>query len=215
MTINYEVPTNDPLYPNPCTKDNATGVYGERLGGTGSKGDPDSWHPEVMDFLISYYNLSSVLDFGCGVGYHSKFFKDRGLRVCSLDGFEGVREWHQCPDDLVIHDIYKGPFLLEDKPDLFWSCDVFEHIHEEHVPKIIETCKNTNKVIAFAAAPVGWGGHHHVNCQNPPYWIKKFTEAGFKYNDEVTQFCRSITPKGHNGRINASFFQRSGLVFEV
>jgi hypothetical protein len=51
----------------------------------------------------------------------------------------------------------------------------------------------------------GQGGHHHVNCQPPEYWIGVLAGAGFRHDPELTRQAKALTPTG--------YFDWSGLVF--
>jgi len=205
--------SNKETWENPNVKDQGC-IHDNHVGGTEQGGDPSGWHPEVWDLLCSRFEINSMLDIGCGVGTSQLFFERNGINNLGIDGTDKVIPFHRMVNNLIIHDLTLGPFKHGDF-DLVWSCDVFEHIEEKFIQNIFDTLNASNaKIIAFAAAPVGWGGYHHVNCQNPPYWIEKMAEfcSGYTYDEALTTECRTISPIGSYGR-NQSFFQRSGLIF--
>ncbi len=187
------------------------GIVDGDFGGTTSDGDCNSWHPEVWAILVEKFNVKSLLDIGCGVGLAQSFFEKNDIENLGIDATEKLRPHHAVPNKFVIHDMTKGPY--KHSFDMVWSCDVFEHIDEEYVQNILDTLDMATKVAAFSAAPAGWGGHHHVNCKNPDYWIEKVTSyTKFKYDEALTKRCRASTPTFSNGR-DESYFARSGLVF--
>lgn len=197
---------------NPCA-DGRPLNFGH-LGGTSTRGDPDSYFPEMWEWLIGYFKLESVLDVGCGVGYAQKFFHDHGLTTFGVEGSQDVLRYHPLPQLAQRHDlttgVWAGPGRLY---DLVWCCEVAEHVEERFVQNVIETLRShCGKVLAFCAAPVGAGGYHHVNCQNPPYWIEKLTAAGLCFREDLTGEAKKLAPPGKCGR-RKSYFDRSGLIF--
>lgn len=209
---------NNPDWTNPCSDGGERLDFGH-LGGTSTEGDPDSWYPELWDWLVREFGLGSVLDVGCGVGHAQKFFFDRGLLTWGLD-CEGVlarhllRETSEKPG-LIVHDLTTGPWGWVDttRADLVWCCEVAEHVEEQFVDNVVRTvADNCYKVLAFCAAPAGAGGFHHVNCQDPPYWVAKLEAAGLTYRPDLTDHARSLCPEG-NGRSARNYFRRSGLIF--
>lgn len=204
---------------NPCSINGELLRFGH-LGGTSTTGDPDSWYPELWSWLIQEFKVVKMLDVGCGVGFTQDFFSRQGVFSYGIDA-EPVLARHLWKDSageadmyLSCHDFTRGCLLGWGKKfDLVWCCEVAEHIEEQFVNHIVRTLAlNTGKVLGFCAAPKGAGGHHHVNCQNPPYWIDKLCEAGLVYqsqmSDEARGFCTEV-----NGRSANNYFRRSGLIF--
>lgn len=207
--------TNKETWNNPCTK-NMGGLHKDHLGGTEIGGDTDSWTPEVLDYLFQKYPLHSALDFGCGTGTTQLFFERNNIKHIGVDGTDIVKPYHRVPEKLEIFDLTTGAFNFG-KYDLVWSTDVFEHIEEQYIENIFNSIINTQPyIIAFAAAPEGWGGYHHVNCKNPDYWIEKTLLycKEYEYMDAETEFCRNLCPPLQYGRQH-SFFNRSGLIFKI
>lgn len=63
----------------------------------------------------------------------------------------------------------------------------------------------------MTAAPPGDGGHHHVNCQLPDYWIDKLREKGMRFSFELTVKARERATSLKPGE--KSHFARNGLIF--
>jgi len=196
---------------------NPSSLKGKRLdfghlGGTSTSGDPDSWYPELWTWLIRTNRLGSVLDVGCGVGYSQKFFHDSGLITLGVD-CKQVLEHHVLGEKTLVHDFTTGVAPLPGRFDLVWCCEVAEHIPEEFVSNLAYTfAMGCGKLLAFCAAPRGAGGYHHVNCQNPPYWISLLSKYGFTINEEMSEHGRRLCGP-HYGRGKNNYFYRSGLIF--
>lgn len=176
------------------------------LGGTAKGGDEHSWCPELwMQLLSELPSNGRVLDVGCGVGYSQRFFHEAGFETIGMD-CEQMRSHHLLPLKFTAHDLTTGPWLSETPFDLVWCCEVVEHVFESRVQNVIDTLvKNCCGTLAMTAAPVGADGCHHVNCQNPPYWINKIEAAGLLYQKELTERLRKLP---------GLYFQRTGMVFK-
>lgn len=199
---------------NPCGKGREL-VEG-RLGGTSDAGDPDGWFAEMWLYLVREFSLKSALDVGCGVGFAQKFFHDCGLDTLGVDGSQLVLDHHLLKDQpgrVLRHDLATGPLLTGRVFDIVWSCECGEHIPAEHSQHFVDTiAKNAGLLVAVCMAPGGAGGHHHVNCQDPDYWVGRFAAAGLRHEAELTEYCRSLCDES-NGRCQRNYFRRSGLIF--
>lgn len=199
---------------NPCSQKGQK-LYFDHLGGTRTTGDPDSWFPEMWRWLLDEFQVSSVIDIGCGVGFAQRFFAEQS-EISKAHGVDcdQVLEHHLLSREaLFSHDFIVSPWDGGKPYDLVWCCDVAEHIVPEFVGNIVQTLtKNCGNILAFSAAPKGAGGHHHVNCQDPPYWITLLTQAGLHFQPELTQQAKALCDNT-NGRSPHNYFLRSGLIF--
>lgn len=185
-------------------------IYDGALGGTSVGGDPDSYFPELWEWLIDSFGITSVLDVGCGCGFTQEFFECRDVMTIGLEGSRKVVERHLRPAQVIHHDLRQpwcGPRF-----DLVWSCEVGEHIDKDEIDCFLDiVAEHARKVVAFCAAPPGAGGHHHVNCVTDDTWAGWFAQRGLRVDEEKTVFARSLcVPKGRRGPQN--YFRRSGLV---
>lgn len=193
------------------------------LGGTTGEGDPDSYFPELWDWLIDNYQVKSMLDVGCGSGRMQKYFRDfyPQIETLGLEGCQQVINYHYVRDKVIKHDFLDERYYRSGKYDLVWCCEVAEHIDAYYAHHLIETLvHNCGKVLGFCSAPDGCGGYHHVNCHNPDYWIKIIEKEGLVYDQYITTHAKDLCKekanlKGwadHHRGIN-NYFCRSGLIF--
>lgn len=214
----------NPSWQNPCSREGGMRLDFGHLGGTSTAGDLDSWFPELWDWLVRDFNVESMLDLGCGVGFTQRWFQERGVHAEGLDcrqvlDHHVLRSTH--PSWLQAHDLTTGPLRFRSYPhstrkpfDLVWCCDVGEHLGGEFVDNLVRTVvDNVEKVVAFCAAPPGSGGHHHVNCQPGEWWVEKFISAGLTFLPVLTEHARYLCPGDAYGRSPHNYFRRSGLVF--
>lgn len=152
----------------------------------------------ALDYLITRYSVRSMLDVGCGPGGMLDAAAARGLEVGGVDGDPFMARWN-----VQIHDYTEGP-LPADGWDLIWCTEFVEHVEAEYQDNYLVTFDG-GRVLFLTAAPPGFPGHHHVNCQPLIYWIERMADRGWGLDHEATQWVRA------NG--SHVFTQRQGMVF--
>lgn len=160
------------------------------LGGCSTHGDAGTYYPEMWKFLIENYKISSVLDVGCGAGWSTKYFRDKGLKtVVGIEGLQDAIDGSPVKELLIQHDFEKSAFAPDGTYDLCWSCEFVEHVEESCAKNFIESFKKC-KYLAMTFAAPGQTGHHHVNCQPENYWIDLLEKNGFKFDRQKTEELR-------------------------
>lgn len=179
----------------------------EHLGGHGNKTHLDNG---ALDWAIDRFGIQSYLDIGCGPGGMVELANSKNLEVLGVDGDYTLHRYNR--DAFLIHDFTTGPAPIEKKYDLAWSVEFVEHVYEEYMPNYMPAFQQCKYVI-MTYAPPGWEGHHHVNLQEEDYWISKFAEYGFTYNEEYTnELRRESTMNAHKRK--KAFVRNRGLFFE-
>lgn len=176
------------------------------LGGNVPTEDGNCHMPDVWGFLMVKYNLQSVLDVGCGYGHAIKWFHDHGVqRTLGVDGDTNAVVGTVAPR-VMEHDFSLGPPPINENFDLAWSCEFLEHVEDQFIPNFMSAFKRCKYACVTYAVP-GQGGHHHVNCQNLPYWVDQFKKYGFRHDAEETAILRR-TDRYHTawGRPTLSMF---------
>jgi SAM-dependent methyltransferase len=211
------------------------------LGGCNIYGDPALELPKTWKFLIDEFNVKSVIDVGCGFGFHTKYFRDiLNCDVLGVEGSEKVVDASLIPENVICHDYTKGPFVPEKLFDMCWSVEFVEHVDEQYSQNFLETFKRSKYVVMTHGVP-GQSGHHHVNCRDSNYWIDRMKDSNFELMPEMTENCRRISTidkkdylawqqdssenkkfRGFSANARAHlvnsqydfFFERNGLVFK-
>jgi hypothetical protein len=163
--------------------------------GLGNNGDPNSYATEIWDWMINN-NIKSIIDVGCGEGHSTKYFIDRGIECLGVEGGTIAYNNSTVKNNIVLNDYTKSSFITNKKYDAIWCCEFVEHVDEKYINNFLDTFKCANKIFLTHALP-GQEGYHHVNCQNSEYWIEKIKKIGFKYNNDLSIYLRSITDKLH------------------
>lgn len=126
----------------------------------------------------------SVLDVGCGTGTWLRAAADLG--VADLYGVDGVIvESHklQVRRELVGEVDLSLPFSLSRRFDVALCLEVAEHLPESSAESLISSIIAHADDILFSAAIPGQPGQHHVNCQWPEYWQRRFNAHGYACDD--------------------------------
>jgi SAM-dependent methyltransferase len=176
-----------------------------RLGGAFR--DENTIMVDVWGYLLVKYELKRVLDIGCGYGYALKWFADNGLCfVTGIEGWDNAVENNECKSSVVKHDFHTGPAPVDLPYDLAWSAEFLEHVDEQYLPNVLQTMRLARYACVTHATP-GQAGFHHVNCQSDEYWIRKFAEYGFTFQEEETKVLRRTDRwKAAWGRRSLMFF---------
>lgn len=175
-----------------CIHGDSRVTFGDgHLGGCNIYGDPACECPKMWKFLKNEFCIRSVVDIGCGFGYHTKYFKeDLNLSVLGIEGSTKVAELALIPE-VVCHDYTTGPFLTDRKFDLGWCIEFVEHVEEQYSGNFLDTFRKC-KYLAMTHGTPGQAGYHHVNCQPKEYWVKVLADNGFHEMSDITDICRHL-----------------------
>jgi SAM-dependent methyltransferase len=143
-----------------------------------------------------------VVDVGCGPGYASEWFAERGCDVLGIDGSETAERLFRVPGRFLRHDYTAAP--LHAASSLAWSCEFVEHVEEKYLANFMATFAGCRTVAMTFAGP-GQSGHHHVNCQPADYWVARFAEHGLRFDEPTTMRLRGLEDGTH--------FAARGMVF--
>lgn len=179
-------------------------VVDGHLGGYVPGGDPDTFYPQLWDWLVTELAVDSVVDVGCGEGQALGYFRGLGCDVFGIDGI-----YQPEIDDFCQHDYADGPLALNARDDLCWSCEFVEHVEEEHVPNFLATFASADLVLMTHATP-GQPGWHHVNCQTDGYWTERLASIDYRLDEQLTARTRALA--AGNGR-DTNYYRDTGLAF--
>lgn len=178
----------------------------DHLGGHLNKTHTD--RPTLV-YLQKKYDIKTMVDVGCGPADMVQIARDRGIDAIGVDGDHTLKStWEENNRPVILQDLSVGsPDLPLEEYDLAWSVEFLEHVYEEYMPNYMEIFKKC-KYIVCTAAPPGYPGHHHVNCQPESYWHEKFAEIGFEYDAEETAYIRE------NSGMRKPFMQATGMFYK-
>ena len=163
----------------------------------------------VLTYMIDKFQITSFLDIGCGPGGMVNLADELGLRSTGIDGDFTVK---RSGNNFIIHDYTTGITKFNDYFDMAWSCEFVEHVDELFVPNYIKDFQRAKYVVmTYSEKP----GHHHVNLKPASYWINIFQNAGFKYDNSITQEIRNASTMNTVGKFagKKEFVKTNGLFF--
>lgn len=141
----------------------------------------------IVDFLKKQ-RAESVVDFGCGDGFYTKFLNENKICCLGLDGNPHTPELTDGQGyvlDLTLKHEF-GPL------DWALSLEVGEHIPSEFEGAFLHNLHHHNRYgIILSWAVRGQGGDGHVNCQDNLEIIDKITKMGYTFDQNSTQILRS------------------------
>jgi 2-polyprenyl-3-methyl-5-hydroxy-6-metoxy-1,4-benzoquinol methylase len=159
-------------------------IYGKRFFARRHK---LAWRaPIVVDAIQMELNPSSVVDVGCATGDLVKEWQCRGTNAIGVEGSTAAKKYAEtnCIWYLDFRIIQKLN-LVTGRYHLVTCFEVLEHIEPESESIFVKNITDLSNQILCSAAPPGQGGHHHVNCQPPEYWIDAFSGFGYSYDSGV------------------------------
>ena len=164
----------------------------------------------LLKYIQERFNITSMLDIGCGPGGMKEIANDMGIDWYGVDGDANVIE---NTDYSLVHDFTLGEATIDKTFDLIWCTEFLEHVEEKYVPNYMPLFE-LGKMAVVTAAPPGWPGHHHVNCREESYWIDVFKNYGLRYNEELTnEFKTASKMNEYKFGDRKNFFKRAGMVF--
>lgn len=169
--------------------------------------DTNTFMPDIWQWLIDRHQIKSVIDVGCGAGWNTVWFHDRGLYAVGVEGWpEAIAKTRMPMQRMIVHDYTKGPLESSRRFDLCWSSEFVEHVEEQFVPNFMATFKCAKRVCMTYATP-GQTGFHHVNEQPFEYWIERMKENGFTLDREATHYMRATDNGAAWGRRTLTLFE--------
>jgi SAM-dependent methyltransferase len=159
------------------------------------------------------WNVTSMLDIGCGPGDHVMTASNIGINAYGVDGTDIIPQL----ENFQQIDYREKCSTFDIKFDLGWSVEFLEHVEEEFKHIYIKDFIKCN-ILIITAAPLGWGGNGHVNEQPEEYWVDFFENYNFLLDKEKTKEIRRVSniTNGQFGKPRGSkkqFVKNRGLVF--
>lgn len=155
----------------------------------GSKASAELIVPYIIRAL-SPIRITSVVDFGCGVGGWLAQFQeeDAAIRVLGMDFGEPEESQIQIPLRNYKKVNLSQKIALNDRFDLCISLEVAEHIPPAYADTFVDNLCAHADLILFSAAVPYQGGMEHVNEQPLSYWSQKFEQRRYHLHDIIRPY---------------------------
>ena len=158
---------------------------------------------KTLDETIAIFAPTSVLDIGCGSGVSMDYFLSKGIDAVGVEGSTMAISNARNSKQIVQFDL-RRELDLNRRFDLVWSYEFVEHIHPRYVTNLARSFSNHADRLVLSAAPPGQTGLGHFNEQPSSYWIEKFADLGYSYNERAAERLRAT----------GEVYSQSMLVFE-
>jgi hypothetical protein len=166
----------------------------------------------IIPLVRSYFDVRSVVDFGCGQGAWLREWKRSGAsEVLGLDGgYVNRNALLIDKSEVKIADL-TSPVDIGKKFDLVQSLEVGEHLPQSAADTFVESLVKHGNVVLFSAAAVGQGGHDHINEQPYEYWRDKFLSHDYILIDWLRRRIRNNPAVDRWYRYNSLCFVKREL----
>lgn len=134
---------------------------------------------------------AAVIDVGCGTGAFLEAMRSAGATVFGLEySLAALELCRERGLDVRRFDLEHDAFDDLPRFDVAVSVEVAEHLPESAADRYVDLLTNAADVVVFTAAPPGQGGTDHVNEQPRSYWIEKFRQRSFVYDEAISSRWR-------------------------
>lgn len=157
---------------------------------------------DTLLFIKEKYNITSMIDVGCGPAGMTEYANYLGIYSIGVDGDTNLPK----KEYVIFHDYSLSKLELNETFDLVYSAEFLEHVYAEFIPNFMASFQKAQYAFVTAAPP-GQGGFHHVNEQPKDYWIKVFDEYGFDYLKEESDEISKTNLSWAMIRDNSMFFK--------
>jgi SAM-dependent methyltransferase len=154
-------------------------------------GQMETYGNSVNNFflkIIQQFQPKRIYEIGCGAGYSISFLKKYGFKVVGIDPSEYSRKWSEYLGFQLINDFFRED-LLDEKPNLIFCNDVFEHVRDvSKFSRIVYECLDndgvfciatTNSTRSISLGDISMFEHQHVNMFTDRSLRLLLRDAGF------------------------------------
>ncbi|MCE9609402.1 MAG: methyltransferase domain-containing protein [Chthoniobacter sp.] len=145
----------------------------------------------IAQDVFSQFHPARVLDVGCGTGALLFSLQQRGVDVLGFEYSEaGIAICQKKGVPVRKCNLEKKTVQLPINFDVSVCTEVAEHLPESCADDLVNLLCRAAPVVVFTAAVPGQGGDDHVNEQPHEYWIKKFAEREYDFDQALTSDWR-------------------------
>ena len=166
--------------------------------------------PIMAEILVRDLSPATAMDVGCGTGTLLQALRSCGVPGLGLEvSAAGIERCRQRGLEVRPFDLERDELPSLERRDLVACMEVAEHLPASCADRLVDLLCRAGRNVAFAAAPPGQGGTDHVNEQPNQYWVRKFEDRGFRYDEPLSMRWRAIWKE----RGVASWYSDNIMVF--
>jgi SAM-dependent methyltransferase len=161
--------------------------------------------------------ITSVLEAGCGGGWFTKEFLDRGIDVTAVEGtLAGLAQTTRkgVPADRLLRHDLRLPLKLGRRYQLAVCTEVAEHIECPFAGQLVKSLVDHADVIWFSFEPPGTNDahYHHCNEQPPKFWLNLFKFHGYNAIEIPDALVQKLAGRGKYIFFNARMEAPGGFI---
>jgi hypothetical protein len=160
----------------------------------------------VAEFIVKEIKPTSLLEFGCGVGWYCDYISGQGTNP--VHGIEPEPMDPECFKNEGCKQFcfdatsQEEPDGMLEHYDMVLSLEVMEHIPREHHTKMFDYLASKKpRVVLFSGARPGQGGHGHIAERPEKEWISEWESRGYKKDLVLTQKARNSCNRRNTNHI--------------
>lgn len=168
---------------------------------------------EIMAESISQvFHPSTVVDVGCGTGALLDSLRTRGVKVKGLEYAQAALEFCRSRQlDVMKFDVESDELPELGSVDLVISMEVGNQLHEASADRYIDMLCRIAPLVVFSSEIPGGGDKLPRNERPHRYWIKKFTQRGYRFEEDLSLQWR----KKWREQSAAPWFSRNVMIFRL
>jgi SAM-dependent methyltransferase len=147
----------------------------------------------IADSIVRDFSPITVLDVGCGTGALLQSLALKKVQGVGLEYSEAALKYCRARSlDVRKFNLETEQSMQFDNSfDLVVSLEVAEHLPEQVADRFIDLLCRYGQAVIFTAAPPGQGGKGHLNEQPHEYWIEKFSQRSYNYDETLSMRWRT------------------------
>lgn len=166
----------------------------------------------IADSIISAFNPLSVVDVGCGTGALLESLQSRGVQVKGLEYAQAALEFCWARQlDVVKFDVESDELPELGHTDLVVSMEVGAQLHEASADRYVDLLCRIAPLVVFSVEAPGGGDTYPRNEQPHRYWIEKFAQRGYEFEEVLSLQWRTEWKE----RSTAPWFSRNVMIFRA
>ena len=142
--------------------------------------------------IVKEFAPKNVVDLGCGTGALLQAIQHMEVDVSGLEYSEaGCDLCRRRGLSVRQFDVREDPVPPDMAADVAISCEVAEHLPERYADRLVDALITLAPNVVFTAAQPGQGGTDHHNEQPHDYWIQKFEDKSFRFDEGMSNQWRT------------------------
>ena len=143
--------------------------------------------------IISSLHPTLLVDVGCGTGTLIRRLQELGVQVKGLEYAEAALKACLARElDVIKFDVMNDTLASDYKnADVVVSMEVGQQLPESFSDRYVDVLCQIANTVVFSSATPGQGDRRPLNEQPHQYWIDKFLQRGYSFDESLSQQWRN------------------------